>query len=386
MAQTDERQQPSDTAEPEAGTPATPAKKSTKKKAAAKKKKTATKKTSPRSSARGSKVKFPKHSILDCIRIPQAILDQNAGEACTDREGASFAKVGWTGDLRVEISSAIKYGLLERPSPGNIKPTDLARKIVRPQDPKDKLTALREAVMNAPVISDVYTKYRSENLPDPQFLVNALVDSFKVPSEQVDDFVKVFTKTLGEADLLEGQGDGKFRVLDVSSPSGTSSQAGEEQIKKLSKGLTVAADDACFVVMPFANPIGGYYDSIYKLAIEKAKLKPNRADADIYGTGKIIDQIWQGINSARVLLADLTNRNANVLYELGLAHALHKPVVLICSKANEDDVPFDLRHVRTIYYDKDDPFWGTKLTEKIAETILSVMQDPKDAILFPEKK
>lgn len=236
------------------------------------------------------------------------------------------------------------------------------------------------------MISDVYTKYRSENLPDTQFLVNTLVDSFKVPSEQVDDFIRVFIKTLDEADLLEAQGDSKFRVLDVSSPSDTSTQAGDEQIKKLSKGLTVSADDTCFVVMPFANPIGGYYDSIYKLAIEKAKLKPNRADADIYGTGKIIDQIWQGITSARVLLADLTNRNANVLYELGLAHALHKPVVLICSKANENDVPFDLRHVRTIYYDKDDPFWGTKLMEKIAETILSVMQDPKDAILFPEKK
>ena len=160
MAQINERQQPSGTAEPEVGTPATPAKKkTTKKRPAAKKKRTATKrKASPGSSARGSKVKFPKHSILDCIRIPQAILDQNAGEACTDREGASFAKVGWTGDLSVEISSAIKYGLLARPSPGHIKPTDLARKIVRPQDPKDKITALREAVMNAPVISDVYTK------------------------------------------------------------------------------------------------------------------------------------------------------------------------------------------------------------------------------------
>src|SRR5215475_3078399 len=105
--------------------------------------------------------------------------------------------------------------------------------------------------------------------------------------------------------------------------------------------------------MPFAEPIGGYYTTIYQPAIEKAKLRANRADADIYGTGKIIDQIWNGINSARVLLAELTGRNANVLYELGLAHALHKPVVLVCS--NEEDVPFDLRHVRVIYYDKDDP-------------------------------
>lgn len=362
------------------------AKKQAKKKTTGKKKTASKKASAGNSSARGgaARVKYPKHSILDCIRIPQAIIDQNAGEACTDREGAGYAKLGWTGDIKVEISSAIKYGLLERPSPGHIKPTDLTRKIVRPQDPKDRLTALRHAVMNAPVISDVYTKYRSENLPDTEFLVNTLVDSFNVPREQVNEFIKVFIATLKEAELLEELSNGKFRVLDVSSPSDT--QVGEEQIKKLSKGVTVAADDTCFVVMPFSGPIGGYYDSIYKPAIEKAKLKPDRADADIYGTGKIIDQIWKGITSARVLLAELTNRNANVLYELGLAHALHKPVVLICSKANEDDVPFDLRHVRVIYYDKDDPFWGTKLMEKVAEKILSVMQDPKDAVLFPEKR
>jgi hypothetical protein len=388
MTQSNEGQQSSGTAQTEVSTPATPAKKKAKEKAAVKKRKATTKKAAAGGNARGGagRVKYPKHSILGCIRVPQAIIDQNAGEACTDREGAGYAKIGWTGDLAVEISSAIKYGLLERPSAGHIKPTDLVRKIVRPHDPKDKLAALRQAAMNAPVISEVYTKYRSENLPDTEFLVNTLVDSFNVPREQVDEFIGVFTTTLKEAELLEELSNGKLRVLDVSSPADTGTQVGQEQIKKLSKGLTVAADDTCFVMMPFAIPVGGYYDSIYKPAIEKAKLKADRADADLYSTGKIIDQIWNGITSARVLLAELTNRNANVLYELGLAHALHKPVILVCSKANEGDVPFDLRHVRVIYYDKDDPFWGTKLLEKVAENILSVMQEPKDAVLFPEKK
>ena len=89
-------------------------------------------------------------------------------------------------------------------------------------------------------------------------------------------------------------------------------------------------------------------------------LKADRADSDLYGAGKLVDQIWWGITSASILLAELTVRNANVLYELDLAYALHKPVVLICFKANEADVPFDLHHVRVIYYDKDDPFWGNE--------------------------
>ncbi len=132
-------------------------------------------------------------------------------------------------------------------------------------------------------------------------------------------------------------------------------------------------------MMPFAAPLGDYYDKIYKPAIEKAGLRPVRADNEIFGTGKIIDQIWSGINAARVLVAELTSRNPNVFYELGLAHALEKPVVLISS--NEGDVPFDLQHIRVIYYDVNDPFWGSKLLDKVAENVLSAIENPEEAVL-----
>jgi len=44
-----------------------------------------------------------------------------------------------------------------------------------------------------------------------------------------------------------------------------------------------------------------------------------------------LDQVWSGINAAKVLVAEMTTRNPNVFYELGLAHALKKPVVLVSS-------------------------------------------------------
>ena len=114
------------------------------------------------------------------------------------------------------------------------------------------------------------------------------------------------------------------------------------------------------------------------LAIKKAGLRPVRADDDIFATGKIIDQVWSGINAAKVLVAELTSRNPNVFYELGIAHTLRKPVVLVSS--NEEDVPFDVRHIRVIYYDVNDPFWGNKLSEKVAENILSAIKNPEEAI------
>src|SRR5205807_7877330 len=121
----------------------------TSKKSRAKRGKKAAKKRAATGRARGAagRVAYPKDSLLSCLRIPQGIIDQNAGEACTDREGAAFAHIGWTGAIAVEISSGIKYGLLERPAPGKIKPTDLVRKIIRPQDQKDRVAGLRQAVM-----------------------------------------------------------------------------------------------------------------------------------------------------------------------------------------------------------------------------------------------
>jgi hypothetical protein len=242
---------------------------------------------------------------------------------------------------------------------------------------------LRQAVLQAPVVGDFYKRYRGENLPDKEFLVNAAVDSFGVAREKVDEFIEVFLQTLTDAELLEDVGGGKTRVLDATLPAEVGGGVGQEQIRKLSKGVTVQPQDTCFVMMPFADPLGAYFSAIYQPAIDKAKLKAVRADAEIFGTGKIIDQIWAGINGARVLVAELTGRNPNVLYELGMAHALRKPVVLVSS--NEDDVPFDVRHVRVIYYDMRDPFWGTKLIDKVAENILSALRNPDEAILFADK-
>ncbi len=326
-------------------------------------------------------ISFPKHAISKCVRIPQAILEQNAGKECTYREAAKFAGLGYTGQVGVEISSARKYGLLEPVGTGKVKPTELVRRIVRPQKPNDKRDAMREAILKAPGISDAYKHYRGENLPDMTFLKNTARDTLRVPEEKVDDFVSVFIDSLKDAELLEEAG-GKQRVLDIThTADGAATTAiADERLKKVSKGVSVQATDTCFVMMPFANPLGSYYGSVYEPAIKKAGLRAVRADADIYGTGKIIDQIWDGINSARVLVAELTNRNPNVLYELGLAHALKKPVVLVSS--NEGDVPFDVKHVRVIYYDVSDPFWGSKLIDKVAENILSALKNPAEAVLF----
>jgi len=320
---------------------------------------------------------YPRHSVQKALRIPRAILEQNAGRPCTDKEAASFSGVGYHGPFAVELSSAIKYGFLSRPRPGSVEVTDLAKKVLRPQSPADALDGLRQAVLNAPKIADVYKYYRGENIPDEPFFGNVLADNFGIPQEKHDEFRTIFFESLEDAKLVDTHGQ-KRRVVDVSQGAGVEADTAAT-LKRLEKSVTIQAGDACFVMMPFADPIGGYYKTLYEPAIQKAGLRSIRADDDMFKTGKIVDQIWSGIHSAKVLVAELTGRNPNVFYELGLAHALQKPVVLVSS--NEEDVPFDVQHIRVIYYDVHDPFWGEKLIAKIAENVLSALQNPGEAIL-----
>jgi hypothetical protein len=106
-------------------------------------------------------------------------------------------------------------------------------------------------------------------------------------------------------------------------------------------------DKLCFIIMPFNVKLNPIYESIIKPVIKDLKLESLRAD-EIFTSKPIIEDIWKSIKKARFLIADLTERNPNVFYELGLAHALNKDVILLTQDI--DDVPFDLRHFRIIVY------------------------------------
>lgn len=137
-------------------------------------------------------------------------------------------------------------------------------------------------------------------------------------------------------------------------------------------------DNLCFTIMPFGGWFDEYYESIYCPAIEAAKLKPCRAD-DLYRPSTIVNDIWSYTQKAKLVLADLSGKNPNVFYELGLAHALAKPAILVTESI--EDVPFDLRALRVLEYNKNQPRWGELLQEKITASIKEVLQSPIQAVL-----
>jgi hypothetical protein len=138
--------------------------------------------------------------------------------------------------------------------------------------------------------------------------------------------------------------------------------------------------DICFVIMPFRGWHDRYYREIYRQAIFDAGLEPRRAD-DLFRPATIVKEIWELTKTAKILLADLSGKNPNVMYELGLAHAITKPVVLVTESM--EDVPFDLRALRVLEYDKNAPRWADELQANITQALQEVLENPIAAVPTP---
>jgi nucleoside 2-deoxyribosyltransferase len=125
-----------------------------------------------------------------------------------------------------------------------------------------------------------------------------------------------------------------------------------------------------FVVMPFLDKLKPIYDDHIKNTAQKMNLTVARGD-DFFTAKSIISDIWDAINSCRLVIADCTGRNPNVFYEIGMAHTLGKPVILISQ--NKDDIPFDIQHIRYLIYEFT-PRGMSEFENRLASTIESELR------------
>ncbi|HEX6899223.1 MAG TPA: hypothetical protein VF789_05895 [Thermoanaerobaculia bacterium] len=120
-----------------------------------------------------------------------------------------------------------------------------------------------------------------------------------------------------------------------------------------------------FVLMPFSADLAPVYEDHIKSVASKLGLSIARAD-DFFTTNAIVSDIWAGIFQSKIIIADCTGRNPNVFYEIGIAHTLGKPVILITQSLA--DVPFDLRYRKCLEYELT-PRGMAKFEESLESTI-----------------
>jgi hypothetical protein len=134
---------------------------------------------------------------------------------------------------------------------------------------------------------------------------------------------------------------------------------------------------SCFVMTPFK--FDAYYRQIYAPAISEAGLIPVWGN-DLCKFGETRDRIRRAISDSKVCLADISGLNTNVIYEIGFARALSKPVILLIRESEKDKLPFDLAtfHVEGYGPDQRDK---KRLRKWMQEAIREAMDTPSERLI-----
>lgn len=127
--------------------------------------------------------------------------------------------------------------------------------------------------------------------------------------------------------------------------------------------------DQCFLLMPYGQPWSNDINILIRDILDKKGLGTLRGDD--MKTPDVIEDIWRGINESKVIIADCTGMNPNVLYELGIAHTIGKDVILLTQDINT--IAFDVRGLRYITY-LNDAEGFRKLRDILPKTIDEVLQ------------
>lgn len=132
-----------------------------------------------------------------------------------------------------------------------------------------------------------------------------------------------------------------------------------------------------FIAMQFSDPYNEVYRDAIKPLVEEIGFEPMRVD-DVSHPGIILNDIWLQLTEATVVIAEITEANPNVYYEIGVAQALREPTVLLAQRGTK--LLFDLGPHRCIFYDN--TIAGrAKLLDALRSSLASVLGVPaKEAV------
>ncbi len=282
------------------------------------------------------------------------------------------------------LRSANQYGLVAGTgASATVRLEKIGQDVVAPSSPSQRSEALLAAFRNVKDFEAVEKFYAGKRIPEDEFFLNTVTREFNIPRDRVEQFAVTFLANLrylrafsagSEASEASPAADS---VVTITPPEKVPSPivSKEPRVREFL--------DTCFVMMPFGPWFDRYYQEIYVPAIKEAGFEPVRAD-ELFTTGSVVEQIWEQIEKAKLLLADLSGKNPNVFYELGLSHAARKPVVF--AAAQVEDVPFDLRHLRVIIYDIREPEWSARLRKSVTDYLRNAAKEPGKSIPHPFRK
>jgi len=286
---------------------------------------------------------FPAASLEDALKVAYAIKEKNGGNPWTPSDIASAINVGVSTNRFYYITaSARDFGLTEGSSKTEtISLTPFGREAVYALSSEEENRKRLEAFKKIDLYEKVLNFYSGSKVPEMKYLANTLEREFGLDANYHDEFAQLFQAA---CDFLE--------ITDVPSSNGEPGTSARSVVVGESKtgGSLVA-----FVIMPFwerteARPKGFFSETLRSLitpAAVEAGFTVETANRD--GSDVIQATIINKLLDADLVIADLTDHNPNVFFELGLRMAADKPVALI--KATGTGRVFDVDNMlRVVEY------------------------------------
>ena len=130
----------------------------------------------------------------------------------------------------------------------------------------------------------------------------------------------------------------------------------------------------CFIIMSFDSTYDTLLEDVLKTAAREAGFEAHRGDEVLTHTF-VLSNIWRSIQASDAIIAVIKWDNSNLFYELGLAHAIQKPAIVMANKKELERLPSNLKNLIMLTYDEQHPFWGDKLKVLIGESLRALVQD-----------
>lgn len=291
---------------------------------------------------------FPRTTLEEALKIAYAIKENNGGNPWEPEEIRKAIGAGTGGNAFFYLTAASRdYGLTVGTNAAEkIALADLGRELAYAPNPEAEKALKVRAFLLIDVFKRVLEYYKGSNLPEMKYLGNTLQKEFGLAPETHEEFSRTFRENcqfLGITSGIPASGDGD----------------GDESASTAAPGTVTLAEAAgasrltAFVIMPFVerdskHPVGFFAEVLRSLITPAAKASEFTVrTANRQGSDLIQSTIINDLLDADLVIADLTEHNPNVMFELGVRMAEDKPVVLI--KAQGTGPLFDVDNMLRVF-------------------------------------
>lgn len=288
---------------------------------------------------------FPKATLEDAVKVVLAIKDKNGGNPWSPSDIAGALGMSHKTTNFYYISAAARdFGLTDGTREAkSIALTEFGKQLAYPDSPLEELNCKRSAFFKVELFRKVFEYYKGSNLPEMKYLSNTLKTAFGLPEKDHKEFSDLFKKNC------------EYVELDKLSKNCETDEFSPKDAAKNTIVMAEARDSdlTCFVILPFKErEVGrpkGFFDEVLGSLITPAGREAgfNVKTANRKGSDVIQSTIINDLLSADLVLADLTEHNPNVLFELGMRMAEDKPIVLIRSEGTS--AIFDVDNMLRVY-------------------------------------